>query len=126
MVAVNRTHESVSRNCHQAPTPPIPNLGNDPSFAAARGSVPTLPILNLHNDPAVNAAWTLFDPEMDNLNNSCPGPDFAAAQRLFDPVMEDQIFPNDSTMVTVSVLTAIWRLLDPVMEDEDVFLSSNE
>jgi hypothetical protein len=78
-VAVDRIHELVSRNCHQAPTPPIPNLGNDPSFAAARGSVFTLPIMNLHNDPVVDAACTLFDPEMEHLINSCPCPNFAAA-----------------------------------------------
>jgi hypothetical protein len=130
-VAINRIHESVSRNCHQAPTPPIPNLCNDPSIAAARGSVPTPPILNLHNDPAVNAAWMLLDPEMEDLVNSHQDPNFAAAQRLFDavmedPVMEDQNFPRDSTMVTASALTAIWRSLDPVMEDEDVFLSSDD
>jgi hypothetical protein len=40
--------------------------------------------------------------------------------------MEDQFFPNDSTMVTVSALTAIQRSLYPVMEDEDVFLSSDD
>jgi hypothetical protein len=92
-VVVDRIHELVSHNCHQVPTPPIPNLGNNPSFAAAQGSVFTLPIMILHNNPAVNAAWMLFDPEMEQLINSCPCPNFAAAQRLFDPVMEDQIFP---------------------------------
>ncbi len=75
------------------PTPPILNLCDDPSIAAARGAVPTLPILNLHNNPTVDAAWRSLDPEMKDLN-SCPDPNFAAAQRSFDPVMDDQILPN--------------------------------